>query len=70
MLWAFAATATGVNNIRMFAELEIRPSKMFCPQDSPALPAAEFMGTHFDVAKRVEGTTLKTAPLTVNRNDR
>ena len=48
------ALIAGANNVRMFATLEIRPSKMFCPPDSPAIPQARVMQDNFDAAKRVE----------------
>ena len=48
------AMIMGGNNLRMFATLEVRPSKMFCPPDSPAIPQSEIMKENFDVAKRFQ----------------
>lgn len=48
------AMIMGGNNLRMFGTLELRPSKMFCPPDSPAIPQSDIVRTAFDVSKRVQ----------------
>lgn len=48
------AMIAGGNNLRMFGTLEIRPSKMFCPPDSPAIPQSQIMKDNFEVAKRFQ----------------
>jgi len=48
------AIIMGANNVRMFATLELRPSKMMCPPDSPAIPQSTIVADNFDSAKRVE----------------
>eukprot|EP01043_Picozoa_sp_COSAG02_P046194 COSAG02_NODE_4300_length_5532_cov_6.802503_1_plen_899_part_00 len=48
------AMIAGGNNLRMFGTLEIRPSKMFCPPDSPAIPQSQLMKDNFEVAKRFQ----------------